>query len=487
MPRLFIKMNNPSETDVPYLTLSHSWGKNDMFKLLKSNIDELQQRIPLDKLSQTFKDAMKVTLQLGFKYLWIDSLCIIQDFPDDWVQEAATMAAVYENSTCNIAALGLTVPQGCFVRRNPLCCYPCRLFDNPEEKSSTYACKFKAPLSGLRNTLDRAPLLTRAWVVQERLLAPRNIYFGADELCWECREHGISEQWPFSMRPDFNWYDADLPLKVVFENVLKPITAQQVVPGRISKNHAAFLKSWHKVLTYYTETNLTFAMDRVVALAGIAGAIAHRTSLTYVAGIWQELWPHDLMWRSDSYRTALKQPPEWRAPSWSWASRDGKIEYDDLYEMMENTSAVYITRVVDYKITPSASSRVILGEIAEAVLMLTGYLRQATMKRDVLKNGTLWSYKADLTGRKGHLVYADEELPDGTTVFFFLMVRLKSGWTGRLSAGNSKYFESGLVLIPCEDKGEDAFRRVGYFRNSGTVAARNAFDGTEKEQTLSIY
>jgi hypothetical protein len=67
-----------------YATLSHCWGKIKFLTLEKSNLEVLKNNIPLEALSQTFKDAIEIALELGFAYIWIDSLCIVQDDPKDW-------------------------------------------------------------------------------------------------------------------------------------------------------------------------------------------------------------------------------------------------------------------------------------------------------------------------------------------------------------------------------------------------------------------
>lgn len=103
-----------------YMTLSHCWGSNEILRLLRGNLDSLCKSIRLESLPKTFKDAMRITRDLGIRYLWIDSLCIIQDSPDDWLQEAAAVSYVYKNSFCNIAATGAADgSQGCFFSRNP--------------------------------------------------------------------------------------------------------------------------------------------------------------------------------------------------------------------------------------------------------------------------------------------------------------------------------------------------------------------------------
>ena len=90
--------------DIPYLTLSHCWGHGVSFKLTVSNIKSLQREVPIERLPLTFRQTLELVVNLGFNYVWIDSLCIIQDSPVDWAFEAARMRDVYKYAFCNIAA-----------------------------------------------------------------------------------------------------------------------------------------------------------------------------------------------------------------------------------------------------------------------------------------------------------------------------------------------------------------------------------------------
>ena len=92
--------------DTKYFTLSHCWGGLDIASLEKSTLDEYRNNIPLSILSKTFQDALQVTAWLGYRYIWIDSLCIQQDSVIDWEHEAANMGAIYRHSTLTIAASG---------------------------------------------------------------------------------------------------------------------------------------------------------------------------------------------------------------------------------------------------------------------------------------------------------------------------------------------------------------------------------------------
>jgi len=92
--------------EVEYATLSHCWGSIEILKLTKNNLQSLLEDIPEYKLCKTFKDAIYIVRQFGLRYLWIDSLCIVQDDKEDWNRESVLMSAVYGQTTLNLAAAG---------------------------------------------------------------------------------------------------------------------------------------------------------------------------------------------------------------------------------------------------------------------------------------------------------------------------------------------------------------------------------------------
>jgi hypothetical protein len=111
-----------------YLTLSHRWGGVDVIKLTKDTLDPFLMGIPLERLPRNFLDAVLVTVHLGFKFLWIDSLCIIQDSETDWQQESMKMGKVYRHARCTIAAVEARNSHGgLFRERNELGLTSCQL------------------------------------------------------------------------------------------------------------------------------------------------------------------------------------------------------------------------------------------------------------------------------------------------------------------------------------------------------------------------
>ncbi|KAF7941607.1 uncharacterized protein EAE97_006444 [Botrytis byssoidea] len=112
----------PSSVNRPsYTTLSHCWGSNHIIQTTSSTIKILYGGIRKADLPATFQDAISVVRALGLRFIWIDSLCIVQDSLDDWKHESVLMASIYSNCYVNIAATGAAdSSKGCLAPRNPL-------------------------------------------------------------------------------------------------------------------------------------------------------------------------------------------------------------------------------------------------------------------------------------------------------------------------------------------------------------------------------
>ena len=148
-----------------YVALSYCWGQTQNFITTIANLASMKEKIPLDKLPQTIRDAIIITRALGIQYLWVDALCIIQDSKDDWEAESGRMMGVYGRAFLTIsAALGPDVHYGLFRKWNP----------------------HAAPSTTDWLPLQNDPLYSRAWALQERMLSIRLLIFGSDRLYWEC-------------------------------------------------------------------------------------------------------------------------------------------------------------------------------------------------------------------------------------------------------------------------------------------------------------
>lgn len=185
-----------------YLALSHCWGKSVHLTTTKSTLAQRKSNLPWAELPPTFRDAILLTRRLGFEYVWIDSLCIIQDDAQDWVNEAAKMASIYQGAKLVLAATSsVDGDGGCLFLRDSYVEIngtsrdgtPFRFFARKKRDHAVFNAQ-----SGNTQNLDvkdlsdeiygAYPLLTRAWCFQERILATRMLHFTEGEILFDCLE-----------------------------------------------------------------------------------------------------------------------------------------------------------------------------------------------------------------------------------------------------------------------------------------------------------
>ena len=172
-----------------YLTLSHVWGGNTYGLTTTANIKERESAILPSSLPRTFRDAIVIARNLRFRYIWIDSLCIIQDSSEDWKADCPKMSTIFGNSTLTIANLWSTKSDdGIFGDRRNM--YPYNEFDS--------ICISPDPITGqsLYYAVHSSKLNKRGWVLQERVLSPATLYYWTSEMFWECRGYTASESQP---------------------------------------------------------------------------------------------------------------------------------------------------------------------------------------------------------------------------------------------------------------------------------------------------
>jgi hypothetical protein len=166
-----------------YVALSHCWGplqKHERFCTYNWNVAQRKAAIEFDALPRTFRDAVTVTRGLSVKYIWIDSLCIIQDDEDDWQSEASKMEQVFSAAYCTIgASAAKSSLQGFLADRIPR-----SVVKVPNDVSrSIYAC---VDIDDFQSDVELSPLNSRGWVLQERALSRRTIFFTSTQVYWEC-------------------------------------------------------------------------------------------------------------------------------------------------------------------------------------------------------------------------------------------------------------------------------------------------------------
>ncbi|KAI0194271.1 heterokaryon incompatibility protein-domain-containing protein [Xylaria flabelliformis] len=350
LPQLQIVSSVGLSQDTSYLTLSHRWGYPPSVLLNKENLFLLRGDISRHLLDCTeaavFRHAIHVTRGLGFRYIWIDALCIMQDDEAEKQAEIMRMDEIYSNSTLNIAATEGKIGEGLIFDRSTLHINPYKATVRTSE-SRDIRLQVYPDISYLRQS--DGPLNQRGWVFQERTLSRRVCHFTKNQVFWECRSLESSEILPQGI-PGSRIQCLKLSLS---SSLQQPSSMQHSLSAERTK------QIWYELVDFYSRTSLTFPNDRLLAISGLARRFCFAMNLDptqYLAGMWRDDLPQSLLWseRIDSIEpttaiesTLAKTTEMKNAPSWSWASLlapTSSIEFFN-FEATAEILNVHITRV----------------------------------------------------------------------------------------------------------------------------------------------
>jgi hypothetical protein len=297
-----------------YICLSYCWGTSKFLSTTSDNISAHKEGIQLQSLPQTFRDIIFVSRALNIRYIWIDSLCIIQNDYLDWNTQAQKMATIYSNSHLTISASsGASADSGLFSKKlSPV---------NIRTLSARVV--YHLPNNPSEVDISAWPLLSRAWAFQERLLSPRVVHFGPEELIWECNESRDCECGRIEYLPD----------------EIRKSEFHDTVYGK-TLNPRDISRLWRRIVVQYSPLALTESSDKFPAIAGVAAVLWRSRNAAYLHGLWNDTFILDLLWRVLS--TTNSQYFSERAPSWSWATVDCPILYDErLYSKDDRDIIIY--------------------------------------------------------------------------------------------------------------------------------------------------
>ncbi|KAH7333111.1 heterokaryon incompatibility protein-domain-containing protein [Rhexocercosporidium sp. MPI-PUGE-AT-0058] len=326
-----------------YLALSHAWGNHLPIKTTTKTIKRWKKNIPWTNLSKTFKDAVLITRKLGVRYLWIDTLCIIQDDKRDWEIEAANMAKIYQDALLVLSAtLSADGTGGCFSQRTTSTDITAVNSDGTETKvfvrerlphqafghsraiyfqwDKNEEMKKAAIQKGEKDLVDH-PVLQRAWCFQERLLARRTLHYTKNELVWECVQTTHCECGMLRYFLDDN---------NSIRRHMNTVRFDQGDPRMnvIRSDHTPWYlpEVWSKILGQYSCKRLGYATDTLPALAGLASRLASGNGMylgKYMAGLWERDIDSYIVWMPMSKEAVRpRDRTQCSYPSWSWASID---------------------------------------------------------------------------------------------------------------------------------------------------------------------
>jgi hypothetical protein len=393
-----------------YACLSHCWGgKQPLVTTLDPDtLSSHKKGIPWADLPKTFQDAITVTRKFGMQYLWIDSLCILQDDPHDWRIQSSLMGEIYQNAVVTIAGSASSGPDEGLFRTADIEHTDVPLM-NYNTSQADQKLRTRKPLS---HAAAQLPLLQRGWVFQERLLSPRYLHFNHNELIWECMERVTCECGSLSLQDTYQhkWLEP--------KNRLHPDSLYHLknIPNRITT-------AWRAAVEDYSRMNLTKAEDLLPAISGIAKTVQDATGWTYIAGMWQETLLTDLLWRTKNPDTATRCAV-WRAPTFSWASvvnqapkgarKQSSVDYDIMVHLrhgmddkIKDWRTDFYATVVGTGCEPVGQDTT--GQLKSGFILLRGTLIEATLIRSATGTREQWQ----LTPVRKEPLSLTQFFPDG--------------------------------------------------------------------------
>jgi hypothetical protein len=397
--------------------------------LERETIQKFMERIPINALSKTFLDAMDIARQLEIQYIWIDSLCIIQDDRHDWEKESSLMSSVYGGSTVNIAASGAedgTI--GCFFERD--FSSRCRIQISRLGQHQLYEC-FPYDTYGIEIT--RMPLMKRGWALQERVLPTRTLHFTKTQLYWECPELSANEIFPRGIPTLCGGTDYTSFTK-------SPVT----------------LPMWPWIVQHYSRCKLTFNEDKFPAVSGLARELHLQTNDQYLAGLWRRNIESQLCWHTvglgDRYKNKI-------APTWSWASTEAEVSLAKFQRPAEQCLA-HVTKA-DIPLSESTLFGKISNGKGRLHINCTYLLRvDISSMRFSRVGGGIFDFEEDVFGR-GRPTPCDvsmdnHQTPMGGSFYFLPLVYHRYSESAKVEELN------GLVIQPTRSK-RGEYERVGMF------------------------
>jgi len=473
-----IRLKETYEESGTYTTLSHCWGSSEQLTTTKASLAARQKGISFEELPKTFQDAIILTRELDVRYIWIDSLCICQDDGDDWDRESAKMASVYSNSYLTIAAtqaknssVGLFAP-----RTTPE--YITIPYTSSEGIQGTVVA-FNLPIRKEAMPdhymdMPSEPLQQRAWALQERVLARRTLHYATHEMYFECSHGFVSEN-----GTRFDWR---------YNDISHLDTKEDDAPANLEEMPPSTTERWYELLRAYGTRKLTFESDKLPALSGLAHLYGQKLNDQYVARLWKNSLIEGLLWQS--FGDGVNRVSEYRAPSWSWASIDGRTGASKSFPRWTST---HLAKVIDYGFElkgenpygevkngwikiQAALLRLSIGKVAEPF--------ETAVPMERIPPVYLKNHSDDIVRCRFDVDYftmtaeGSEELTKRLkAIEIFALVLMK-----QVGPKGQSYYSS-LMVTPTHEDGGQTMRRLGFMTHDGGQAA-SPYDNQSTEQRI---
>jgi hypothetical protein len=440
----------PTSTAIRYSALSYCWGRDQEHKLKVSSQTTYKMGIAVPKLPRTLRDAILLSSRLDLKFIWIDCLCILQDDEKDLAREIADLPAIFGNAYVTISASRASDSREGFL--HPI--------SRPPADGICFRLPYACPDGRLGYVIlhrySDNPIHSRAWTFQEYMLSPRILEYTSSQLKWMCREREWHQEEKEKQLVDM--YQLSLSLHSGFrEGELCSVKKCEI---------------WMTMVWAYSGRALKFAADKLLALSALAERWSRQTGGdSYLAGLWDSHLPLGLLWLNE--QPFQQQDHAYRAPSWSWASRNGSIAWHKhMLTLVDPDFKVCFSKV------ELAHVEAPYGTVSSGSLTVKGHLGRGTLSSNVPKDSKLEHIEAiDLTNAE---IFWDYDVLDSsiaiTEIFCLQVCNFEPKRNG----------PSGLMLVKVDG---EQYCRIGlfHFRPLGLIdIEENEFvdidDGVKKFQ-----
>lgn len=494
-PRVCTTKQELVSDDIRYMTLSHAWGSHTQTlpQLRQDNIEKYFRAIDVGTLPQTFREAMKVATKMCVQYIWIDSLCILQDSDKDWRYEATKMGNYYANAYCNIAAANTNRENGgCFANRSPLDTNRVLITATPvNDCKQTLLCE---PEVVLADDIDQVQLLQRGWITQELLLSPGVLLFGDHQCFWQCAQTEANEEFPGGLCDNMSRTHSLTPAKKLMPDLCDsscPNDSKEMVPnndlGAVSIKHL-----WRLIVKPYSRTLLTYPVkDKLIAISSLAQKIG--SAADYRAGhwIWSESFLDEICWRAETSTgkplnlersldngtlwPSVPRPEKYQAPSWSWASVAAGVNWS-YTTLNDDATCLPLVDIADVQVD-LVDNVYPFGQVISGRLVLDAPL--ACFQLRLIDIPSLYGSSTNVQGSSWRLdipeaSWSDMLYPDGDPIsldrpLYAIPILHIIDQTSRT---NEHVVVKGLLVIP-HSKGMGGFTRCGSFQIRSETRSNN--------------
>jgi hypothetical protein len=501
-----------------YAALSYVWGGPQAIETIKSNIDGYKVQIPFDGLPQTIKDAIFCTHKIGLKYLWVDSLCIIQDSKEDKQREIDQMSRIYSHAHITISAarakscdegflqtrssigklwkfsfqVDMIVPRDRKVLKEWITEYRgdaaawVNFIHDHDRANSSFSSSYwnsdeawyhktsrvflaGAPIGSDKDNdflvapdIGSEPINDRGWTLQESWLSPRILLYGSGQVIWNCQMEAKCDGGllPLGHSTDTrSRYYLGVDGSLCRRDGSKADKKERV-------DH--YKSSWEDIVSEFSKRKLTDPADKLDAIGGICAELKRQSGYKYIAGLWRETLVSDLSWYQDP-TTLGSENICWNkqrtCPSWSWSSVDGPV----WFSCAENSNATVEDVLVSRNETVGDRPNKTL--IVEGAVTLKAPI--STLPGEDLISSFRWLDRGSSREAFTNTIFFDGDITNPNISmetrngqpFVSIPEGLKFvelSWGKEMGRQNVANESRGLVLVPIDEK-PGTYKRLGFY------------------------